>query len=305
MQETTSSPVVAPRAAVSWGAIIAALAFVIAANWLLILFGSAIGISIADVSDAEAVSQGLGIGAIIWVVVSGIVTYFIAGYIAARLARSIEKGNGLLHGLTLWSTGVVVTLILASWGIGGVMSAGKSLVGGTISVGQATATGAGGALDQLQDSDVMQDIQGTIKTRAAEAIAQSEAGEELTQAEARQAMNEIDQDTFSRMARHLVMGNTEQARSALASSTNLSESEVESVVEGVSQGMSGELEQLKAEAEQVAETASTYAQAVTWAVFIAALLSLIAALIGGKVGSSAARSHFVENEARRHSAVSV
>src|SRR3569832_569620 len=48
---------------ISWGAIIAGLFFVITASWLLFLLGSAIGVSIADASDMEAIGKGFGLGA--------------------------------------------------------------------------------------------------------------------------------------------------------------------------------------------------------------------------------------------------
>src|SRR3569833_809814 len=97
---------------ISWGAIIAGLFFVITASWMLYLLGSAIGVSIADASDMEAIGKGFGLGAAIWIVLSGIISFFLGSWVAAWLSGRSDDNDGVLHGLTLWSVATVVMLVL-------------------------------------------------------------------------------------------------------------------------------------------------------------------------------------------------
>src|SRR3569833_2600857 len=127
------------RSLVSWGAIIAGLFFVITVSWLLFLLGSAVGISIADASDMEAIGKGFGLGAAIWIVLSGIISFFLGSWVAARLSGRPDDNDGMLHGLTLWSVVLVVMLVLGSWGIGSVIHAGQALINGTASIGKMVA----------------------------------------------------------------------------------------------------------------------------------------------------------------------
>jgi|SRR5690606_19105876 len=91
------------RPLISWGAIFAGLVFVVASTWLLILLGSAIGLSVADVTDAAGVGQELGIGAVIWLLLTAFVAYFLGSLLTARLSGKPERSAGMLHGVILWS----------------------------------------------------------------------------------------------------------------------------------------------------------------------------------------------------------
>src|SRR3569623_815925 len=124
------------RSLVSWGAIIAGLFFVITVSWLLFLLGSAVGISIADASDMEAIGKGFGLGAAIWIVLRGVVSFFLGSWVAARLSGRHDDNVGMLHGLTLWSVATVVMLVVGSWGSGSVIHAGQALSNGTASIGK-------------------------------------------------------------------------------------------------------------------------------------------------------------------------
>ena len=279
---------------ISWGAVFAGLFFVIAASWLLFLLGSSIGVSIADASDLKAMGSGLGWGAIIWIILTELVVFFIGGVLTARLAGRLNDMGGLLHGLTLWSAGTVLMLLLGSWGVGNVFQAGQSLIGGAASMGREVIQGAGAASPDLAgavDSQLMNDIQATIKREAAQAASQAAqtggpAGD-ISPQEARQAINQLDQNTLQSIARQLVMGNADGARNALADNTNLSEQEINALIDGISQQVNRQMEQVKQQASQTVERVSSYTQGVMWTLFVSSLLALIAALIGGSLGAKA------------------
>src|SRR3569623_1934867 len=160
------------RSLISWGAIIAGLFFVITASWLLFLLGSAIGVSIADASDMEAIGKGFGLGAAIWIVLSGIISFFLGGWVAARLSGRPDDNDGVLHGLTMWSVATVVMLVLGSWGIGSVIHAGQGLINGTASIGKMVAQ-SGRVPTEMSQSTQVTDVESAVKLVAADARARS------------------------------------------------------------------------------------------------------------------------------------
>jgi hypothetical protein len=303
------------RPLISWGAVLAGLAFVVAATWLLFLLGSAIGLSIADASDAEAVGKGLGIGATIWMLVTAFLAYFLGSLLTARLSGKAERAIGMLHGLTLWSVGTTIMLVLGAWGIRGLIQTGTDAVSTAVSagasVGAAGAEAGDGGVGALADSPVMLSVQARIKREIAAALAESQrfdrappaAGETqsttqtrpttgtpaASQQEIRQALDEIDANTLVAAAQPIIAGEPERAKDVLAVNTNLSEREIDAIVEGVSGEMTQQIDEAKQQLNRTVETASTYAQAVSWTAFIAGALSLIVAIVGGWIGARTVR----------------
>ena len=314
------------RPLISWGAVLAGLAFVVAATWLLVILGSAIGLSVADATDAEAVGQGLGIGAIVWMLVTAFVAYFLGSLLTARLAGKSERAVGMLHGVTLWSVGTVLMLVLGTWGVRGLIQTGTSAISTAVSagasIGGAGAEAGGPEAGGLADSPLMTTVQARIKREIAAALTEAQrpdaaaprpagdtpptaaapsttAAPAASQQEIRRALDEIDADTLMAVARPILAGEPERAKDVLAVNTNLSEREIDAVVDGVSQEMSQQIEEAKQQMEQTVETASTYAQAVTWAAFVAGALSLIIAIAGGWLGARTVHRLYAVDVSRR------
>ena len=294
---TADSLLEAPRwrSLVSWGAIIAGLFFVITASWLLFLLGSAVGIGIADASDMEAIGKGFGLGVAIWIVLSGVVSFFLGSWVAARLSGRPDSNDGVLHGLTLWSVATVVMLMLSSWGVGSVVNAAQSLISGTASVGKTLAQSGGLPSTDLTQSPLMTDVEAAIKRTAADALARSSgqmdtqdptgAQQSVSSEETRQALNQLTGRTLERVAGQLIAGNVEGAKSVLAANTTLDEQQINTLVDGVRQQVSQRIEEAKQKAKEAADQVANYTQAVMWAFFFSALLALAASLWGGMLGS--------------------
>lgn len=292
---------------ISWGAIFAGLFFVISTGWLLFLLGSAIGVGIADATDLDAIGEGLGIGVTIWIIVSMIVVFFLGALLAARLAGKPDNTIGILHGITVWSAGTALMLVLGAWGVSGIINAGQSLVKGTVAataeVGSAGFKGAsevGSEGKDLLPSSVMNAIQAQIKRRAAKVIANT-GGEQISPDEARQALRELDEDTLKSVAQELIFGNEQRAKNVLVANTNLSEREINAIIDGVSQEIEAQINEIQAELKQRAETVSDYTQAVLWVTFVSAALALTAAIFGGLIGASTVRR--ISSSYRRHPSV--
>jgi len=118
---TTAYPNVAPNYTrrISWGAIIAGLIVALVTQILLAMLGVAIGAATIDPIQEQRPLEGLGTGAAIWWVVSSLISLFLGGCVAGRLAGVPRKGDGALHGIIMWGTATLITLLLAGTALGG------------------------------------------------------------------------------------------------------------------------------------------------------------------------------------------
>ena len=73
--------------------------------------------------------QGIGTGALIWWVISNILAVFAGAYTAAKLTNLSYKFSGLLHGILSWSLYALISFVLMTSAIGGIISG----VGGAVS----------------------------------------------------------------------------------------------------------------------------------------------------------------------------
>ena len=127
LRETTASYAVAERpfARISWGAIFAGAVIALASQIVLALIGVAIGLATLDPATGNTPSgTALGTGAAIWLVVSSLVSLFLGGFVAARLAGGF---NGWLHGLITWGTLTLLTLMLLTTAAGQLIGAASGL----------------------------------------------------------------------------------------------------------------------------------------------------------------------------------
>lgn len=125
---------------IAWGAVFAGVAVGLITQLLLNMFGVGIGLATLDPGTADNPSaSGLGIGAGIWWVLSGIIASFLGGWVAGRLAGKPRESTGGWHGLTAWAVTSLIVIYLLTSAISG-------LVGGTMrALGSATSTAASAA----------------------------------------------------------------------------------------------------------------------------------------------------------------
>ncbi len=112
-----------PHCTISWGAVIAGLVFMFALSWLLLTLGSAVGLSVSDVPDpnrTEPQKMVFSLSPFAWVFISTLAAFFLGGVMAGRLAGKADRILGMLHGVTVWASAVILSLVLGSFGIGGV-----------------------------------------------------------------------------------------------------------------------------------------------------------------------------------------
>jgi hypothetical protein len=178
------------RGGLRWSAVLAGLVVMMALGWLFFLLGSALGVSIADATDADAMGRGFGFAATLWLLLSALASFFFGGLLAGRLAGTLERAGGMLHGVTLWGVGTALLMLLGYWGVTGILSTGQAVartaadVGGAAAEGAARGAegaGAAGALDPLLDP-VLNRVKDAVAERVAEASARAPAAPDVAAA---------------------------------------------------------------------------------------------------------------------------
>jgi hypothetical protein len=141
--------------AVSWGAIIAGGVISSAVAFLLFILGAGLGLGTATMWTTQT-ATALGVGTVIWLIVTQWVSGGIGGYITGRLRTKWVRVHSdevffrdTAHGFAAWALGVVVSMSILALGaaavIGGVGSAATTVAagavqGGTQAVGQALSS---------------------------------------------------------------------------------------------------------------------------------------------------------------------
>ncbi|MGS0894128.1 hypothetical protein ACVBGC_16565 [Burkholderia stagnalis] len=156
--------------AVSWGAILAGAIIAVAISAALVTGGTGLGfLSMSPWRNEGASGTALAIGSIVWLFVTQIIAYGIAGYIAGRLrtkwtdaARDEIYFRDTAHGFLVWALSALVGLVLLGSALAsaasGTAKAGAALVGAgagaaTAVAGQTARAGSDGfSLDYFTDT---------------------------------------------------------------------------------------------------------------------------------------------------------
>ena len=121
VQATT---VVNPRDLVRWGPVFAGLIVAFTLFLLATVLLVAIGVQSIRVGDPN-IDEAAGIGGIVTAIIA-LASFFIGGYVAARTAAVAGTWAGILNGFLVWGLGMMLLLILAGMGLGGLLgSAGE------------------------------------------------------------------------------------------------------------------------------------------------------------------------------------
>ena len=127
------------RRRVSWGAIFAGTAVVLAVSMLLSMLGTSVGLFILDPTTAKPFSGVFGtIG--IWTAISILVGLACGGFVAGKLAGA----DGFIHGFVVWS----ITLIAGVLLIGTVTAGAFRLAGNVIGTAGNIVANAGGVMQK-------------------------------------------------------------------------------------------------------------------------------------------------------------
>ena len=257
----------APSSGVSWPAVFAG-AFAAAALWLILLaLGTGIGLSsVSPWSNMGASASAIGIGAIVWLIVTQIIAAAIGGYLAGRLRTkwvNIHTNEvyfrDTAHGFLVWAVGLVITAAFLA-------SAATSMVGGGAQLGAITSGKATSAQSDGQASDPNKYFVDTLfrsdrpASETTDASIRAEAGSIFANALRQKDVPAPDKTYLGQL---------------VAARTGLSQTDAEQRVSDV-----------LSQARQAADTArKTVAHSLYWtflALLIGAFCASFAATIGGR-----------------------
>jgi len=162
-------PSLPPR--ISWGAVIAGAVVAVAVGTMLNILGVAIGATTIDPTAAgeTPTASSLGIGAGIWLLVANLIGLAAGGYVAARLSGTADGTDGILHGLSVWAVGFLISAVLLGNAVAGAASTAysgvSSLVGGAASATSEAARQAAPSVANAVNPQALQDrLQSALQT---------------------------------------------------------------------------------------------------------------------------------------------
>lgn len=120
----------------SWGAVISGVFIAIAAQLLLSFLGLGIGFGSINPLDEAKPFSGLGNGALIWWIITMLISVFTGGWVAGWFSNHMQKTDLILHGLLTWCLLIFLNMYLITssvgklvGGVGTVITKGFSLAG--------------------------------------------------------------------------------------------------------------------------------------------------------------------------------
>jgi hypothetical protein len=247
----------------NWGAIFAGWLVATGIAGLLYVAGLALGFAAFDAHNAEATAKGIGIGSVIWFVVTWAAALFLGGMFASWFDGHADETMGSMHGVAVWGLSITTTALWVALGFAHAMHGGESM--GNRRPGTMAAATSNDAMLILQ-ANVSRTIERADGTRAAFASERAGTGAILTA---------------------LLAGNNDTAKALLTASAGIGNEAAESAV----QGWSPLITQARAKAKQDADNIAHYTSMALWVAFVSGFLALIAAASGGWVGG--ARIHRV------------
>lgn len=132
----------------SWRAVFAGVVTFLATLILLSFIGTAIGFGVPDLTESEPFS-GVGVGLIIWIIVTLILSFGLAGYIAGLTANRA----GFIHGFITWAVSLISIAVLMTTAVSSIFGALGNIVSSTAdTVGNVTGEVATGVANVSEDS---------------------------------------------------------------------------------------------------------------------------------------------------------
>lgn len=131
---------------ISWSAVFAGVLVAIVTQMLLTLLGLGIGLSTIDPVTERNPTAGLGTGSAIWYIISSLLSLFLGGWVAGRLASAPRLFDGIIHGVLTWCLVTLLTVYFLTTAIGGIIGGAGRLVGSLVSTaGSAVGSAASAA----------------------------------------------------------------------------------------------------------------------------------------------------------------
>ena len=113
---------------VSWGAIFAGTAIAMALMVFFTTLGLGIGAASVDPLYDQNPLSGIGVGGAIYLIVTQLISLFVGGWVASRLAGVPRELPALIHGAAVWALSTLVLAWLAMSGAGAAFGAAGTIL---------------------------------------------------------------------------------------------------------------------------------------------------------------------------------
>lgn len=255
----------------SWGAVIAGALLALMTTLLLTLLFGGIGLNTFDPASSND-PVGNGTGSIIAVIVTNLVSLFLGGYVAGRLAGSPRRGDSIIHGLMTWGVLTLATIYLVSGVLGSLVGGVSSLLTSTLSsVAQVAPEAANALPDQLN-------VQNQVNQFLSDAGVQNpeQTGQQLVQRIVQRVQN--GESLTSPAAQ-------EEFKTFLADNSELSEQEIDQQVQQFTQEAEQTAQDVQNTVTDTAETVTDTAGSVALWGLAGLILGAIVAALGAMAGA--------------------
>ncbi|WP_397474736.1 hypothetical protein [Pusillimonas sp.] len=268
------------RSAVSWGAVIAGAVIAAALMATLVTGGTGLGLlAVSPWQNDGASVTTVAVGTILWMFLTHIIAYGIAGYVTGRLRtkwtdpRSDEiYFRDTAHGFLVWALSVAVGLVVYGFMVGSVIS-------GTAKVGTQAVSAAAGQLASVDDPAASMDYFADALLRSGGMDAGVREGDDrrevaliLSTSVVKGEISEADQTYLVRL---------------ISQRADIDESEARARLNEIGGQAQQTFEEAETKAREAADAARKYAAAFSLWAFAALLLGAFVASFSATIGGRA------------------
>jgi hypothetical protein len=144
---------------ISWSSIFAGFIVAVIIHFLLSLLGIGIGLATVQPMKQQNPLEGLGIGAIIWWVLSVLISVFIGGFVAGRWAGALKTSGRSFHGVLSWSLFTMFSFYILTTTLGGLIGGVGNLLGQALNM---AGSGIAQTIPMLGDDEAKRDFEKII-----------------------------------------------------------------------------------------------------------------------------------------------
>jgi hypothetical protein len=267
---------------ISWSSIFAGLVTALILQFLLSLLGIGIGMATIQPMTQQNPMEGLGTGAIIWWVLTILISLFTGGWVAGKWSDAINTNGKVFHGLLTWAMFTIISFYFFTTTVGSVISGVGGIIGGTLSMAgkgaQELAPVIGEQLEQrgINAETIQQEIElliaqsGVRSSTTTGGNGTQQGSQDILSAfnRYRETANEADRDALV----NIVMERTGKSRAEAEAEVSKWESEVGRISQEVEE-----------RARVVGEDAAEGISKAAFIAFFALIIGAAAAAIGGGI----------------------
>jgi hypothetical protein len=225
-----------------------------------------------------------------------VISAFVGGYVAARMAGAYNRMDGFYHGATVWGVNWLVfawlTTKALSFMIGGVFSTlGTALQSVGQGVGAAATKITGTTNIHLSIDDIRKQVESVLRATGKEELQpgqiKKEAGAVTEKAQSGQPLSQVTDSALSELQQKLTALDRDAAINVMVNKLGMTRPQAEQVAQstiGVIGPMKQTMQNVKEQSVDAANTAITRIGSAAWWLFLLALLTLGASLGGGAFG---------------------